>query len=199
MLECMTTQGDVRQRVIDAAADLFSRKGVRADGVDALIERAGVARASFYRHFRSKDDLVVAWLLSERARWFDDVRWETERRASSPGARLIEFFDVLAEQLAAPGFRGCPYCNTAAEFPAPSPALHAAVTSYVDEVAAYLGALAASAGCRDPQALGRSLWLVVAGEMALATATHDPSMGAIGADSARRLLRGGGGDRSVCL
>jgi AcrR family transcriptional regulator len=188
MLEFVTTQGDVRQRVVDAAADLFSRDGIRAIGVDALIAYADVARATFYRYFRSKDDLVVAWLLSDRARWFDAVRCETERRASSASAQLVEFFDVLAELLVTPGFRGCPYLNTAAEFPAPSPALQDAVTSYVDEVAEYLGALATSAGYRDPQALGRSLWLVVAGEMALAAATHDPSIGATGADSARRLL-----------
>jgi AcrR family transcriptional regulator len=199
MLEFVTTQGDARQRVVDAAADLFSRDGVRAVGVDALVAHAEVARATFYRHFRSKDDLVVAWLLSGRARWFDGVRSETERRASSPSARLAEFFDVLAELLATPGFRGCPYLNTAAEFPAPPPALQAAVASYVDEVAEYLTALATSAGCRDPQAVGRSLLLVVAGEMALATATHDASLGASGADSARRLLDAAGEDRSVCL
>jgi AcrR family transcriptional regulator len=196
----VTTQGDVRQRVVDAAADLFSRDGVRAVGVDALVAHAEVARATFYRYFRSKDDLVVAWLLSSRARWFDGVRSETERRASSPGARLVVFFDVLSELLVTPGFRGCPYLNTAAEFPVPSPSLQAAVTSYVDEVAEYLGELATSAGCRDPQALGRSLWLVAAGEMALTTATHDPSIGAAGADSVRQLLSAVQlGDRSVCL
>jgi AcrR family transcriptional regulator len=61
-------QGAARDRIVAAASDLFFRRGIRATGVDTLIERADVAKSTFYRHFRSKDDLIVAWLRSADAR-----------------------------------------------------------------------------------------------------------------------------------
>src|SRR5713226_4676988 len=76
-----------RQRILDAAGDRFYRDGIRAVGVDAIIAAAGVAKASFYRHFRSKEQLVLEWLRSDQARWIDPVRAETERRASTSNAR----------------------------------------------------------------------------------------------------------------
>ena len=62
-----------RDRIVGAAAELFYRKGIRATGVDTLIEQADVAKSTFYRHFRSKDELIVAWLRSSQARWIDAV------------------------------------------------------------------------------------------------------------------------------
>src|ERR1700694_4431274 len=77
-----------RDRILAAASALFARNGIRAVGVDAIIAAAGVAKASFYRHFRSKDDLVVAWLRDGRARWLDRVRAESARRATSASDEL---------------------------------------------------------------------------------------------------------------
>src|SRR4051812_31148144 len=104
-----------RQRILDSAATPFAHRGVRAVGVGAIIADAGVARASFYRHFRSKNDLVVAWLGSEQARWLDRFRTETQRRARSPSEQLDAFVDVVAESLTDPGYCGCPYLSVAAE------------------------------------------------------------------------------------
>jgi AcrR family transcriptional regulator len=157
-----------RERILDAAADLFYREGVRAVGVDAIIATAGVAKASFYRHFRSKEDLVVEWLRSDRPRWLDRVRTETEQRASRPDERLLVFFDVVSEHVASAGYAGCPYLSTAVELREPSGPLRAVIADFLIEVETYLGSLAAAAGLRAPEQLGTELRLLCGGFMTAA-------------------------------
>lgn len=111
-----TYRADPRQRIVNAASELFRANGVRATGINAIIAHAGVAKATFYGHFRSKDDLIRLWLLSPGARWFDHVLAEIEARAHTPEERLTAFFDVLGDWLAADEFHGCPFINTAVEF-----------------------------------------------------------------------------------
>lgn len=148
-----------------AASDLFYRHGVRAVGVDAIIAAAGVAKASFYRHFPSKDELVAAWLRSPQPRWLDGVAAETEHRTSEPRARLLTFFDVLLEFIAEPGFAGCAYLNAAAELHEPKGPIHAAIGEYISDVEAYLRGLAEAAGLAAPRSLALQLRLVVAGAL----------------------------------
>lgn len=157
-----------RERILDAAADLFYRDGVRAVGVDAIIAAAGVAKASFYRHFRSKEDLVVEWLRSDHARWLDRVRAETEQRASSPDERLLVFFDVVSEHVALAGYAGCPYLSTAVELREGSGPLRKVILDFLMEVETYLGSLAAAAGLRAPEQLGTELRLLCGGFMTAA-------------------------------
>lgn len=163
----------VRERILDAAADLFYRDGIRAVGVDAIISAAGVAKASFYRHFASKEDLVVEWLRSDRARWLDRVRAETERRASAPDERLLVFFDVLSEHVAEPGYAGCAYLNTAAEHREPEGPVRSASVEFVMEIEAYLASLAAAAGLRSPDQLGTELRLLCGGFMTAVAAVGE--------------------------
>jgi AcrR family transcriptional regulator len=148
---------DARDRILRAAAELFYRDGILATGVDALIERANVAKATFYRHFPSKDLLVLAWLRGPDARWIDWVVPEVERRAASPLERLIVFWDVLGDWLEAHGFVGCPYLNTLVEIRDPEAPARREIEAYVGEVEAYLGRTAAAAGLEDASELGRRM------------------------------------------
>jgi len=161
-----------RDRILAAASDLFYRQGIRSVGVDAIIASARVAKASFYHHFQSKDDLVVAWLRSENARWLDRVAAETERRTDDPTERLLVFFDVVEELIEQPEFRGCPYLNTAAELRAETGAARDAAGAFVLEVDAYLVGLATAAGVRSPDELGRALHLLIAGAFASSVAVR---------------------------
>lgn len=164
-----------RERILAAAADLFYRKGVHAVGVDAIIASARVAKASFYHHFRSKDDLVVAWLMSQDARWLDRVVVETERRADDAKGRLLAFFEVVAELIAEPGFRGCPYLNTAAELRNERGPASEVIAEFYGETRAYLAGLAAKAGSRSPDEVGAALHVLVAGVFAATLALGDDS------------------------
>src|ERR1700730_15050411 len=88
--------GEARERLVSAAYELFSRNGIQAVGVDAIIERSGVARQTMYRHFASKQDLVLAFLERREELW--TRKWlqaEVERRTSDPKQRLLAIFDVF--------------------------------------------------------------------------------------------------------
>ena len=85
-----------KERIIDAAYELFSRQGTRAVGVDAIIERSGVAKMTLYRHFRSKQDLVIAFLQRREERWSRDwLQQEVRARAADPKGRLLAVFDLF--------------------------------------------------------------------------------------------------------
>ena len=109
------TRQSARDRILSAAHDYFHNVGIRATGVDTLIEAAGVAKATFYRHFPSKDDLVVAWLCDSRPRWFYRIRDEAEDVAPRPEELIPLIFESVARWIEEDGFRGCAFLNAAVE------------------------------------------------------------------------------------
>src|SRR4051812_1589814 len=105
-----------RRRVLDTARALFYAEGIRAVGVDRIIAEAGVAKATFYNHFPTKDELVCAYL-AEQSR---EQRGAAERLRplDVPGPeKILRLFDTLGELACGPGFRGCSFVNAAAEYP----------------------------------------------------------------------------------
>jgi AcrR family transcriptional regulator len=146
-----------RDRILQSAAELFPGGRIRVTGVDALIAHADVAKATFYRHFPSKDDLVAGWLRTAEARWLDVVVAELEGRGYTPLGKLVGFWEVVGEWAEADQFRGCPYLNTLAEIRDPFHPASPEVSSYIDEVEAYLSRTALEAGIHDAPSMGRQL------------------------------------------
>jgi AcrR family transcriptional regulator len=183
-----------RDRILAAASELFSRQGIGATGVDRLIKSAGVAKATFYRHFPSKADLIVAWLLDGRSRWFESVRRRAEARARSRQELIPSLFDAAAEWVEAGDFRGCPFLNTAAEIVDPEHPARPIVREYLLEIQAGLRDALASAGHRDAAALAPQLQAMLAGGISLAVAhrSTDPMLAA--RDAAARWLGDGTAD-----
>jgi AcrR family transcriptional regulator len=108
---------DLRKKILETASDLFYRLGVRAVGVDLVVEKAGVAKTSLYRHFRTKDDLIAAFLERE-----DLDFWRTWDRvaalhAKDAKAELDAQLGWIGERVGKQNYRGCPQINVAAEFP----------------------------------------------------------------------------------
>ena len=106
-----------RTRILEAAADLFYREGIRAVGVDAVIAHSGVAKMSLYRNFAGKDELVAAFLEHR-----DQLYWEwwdkmLARHPCDPRAQIRAIFEAVGKRTAHPDYRGCPFINTAVEFP----------------------------------------------------------------------------------
>jgi AcrR family transcriptional regulator len=106
----------VRERVLQTADRLFYAEGIHAVGIDRIIAEAGVAKASLYSHFVSKDAIVEAYLDGRSAAWRAHVEAELPRRATTGRAGVLAVFDLLGEWFAAPGYAGCPFINAAAEF-----------------------------------------------------------------------------------
>jgi AcrR family transcriptional regulator len=154
---------DARDRILRAASELFYRDGISASGVDTLIERANVAKATFYRHFPSKDDLVLAWLRGADARWIDWVVPELERRTEPPLQRLVEFWNVLGDWLEQHEFVGCPFLNALVEIKDPDASARREIESYVKEVEDYFRRTAAAAGLADPVELARRMRCITMG------------------------------------
>jgi AcrR family transcriptional regulator len=102
-----------RRRVLDAANALFYAEGIHAVGIDRIIAEAAVAKATFYHHFPSKDDLVCAYLQEQDSR----IRRATALRDVAPEAHIMRLFEVIGEISCGPGFRGCAFVNAAAEYP----------------------------------------------------------------------------------
>jgi Transcriptional regulator len=152
-----------RERILETAAELFYREGIRAVGVDTIIARSGVAKMSLYRNFASKDDLVCAYLEDiERSfwTWWDRV---TARHPDDPKAQLKALFVSLGHWIGHPKFRGCPFINTAVEFRDPDHPGRALVIGQKRKVRAHLRDLAAAAGAADPDQLAGHLQLLMEG------------------------------------
>jgi AcrR family transcriptional regulator len=154
-----------RERIVGAAADLFYRKGIHATGVDALIEEADVAKSTFYRHFRSKDDLIVAWLRSPQARWIDVVMTSLDEDDTPPERVLVDFWDRLGDWAERVGYLGCPYLKALAEIEEPSHAARLEIEAFIHEVDDFLTRTAAAGGFDRPKEIGLRLRLLTMGAL----------------------------------
>jgi len=150
-----TRKPSARERLLTAADELFYAEGVHTVGIDRVIEHAGVAKASLYSSFGSKDGLIRAYLEGRHQRRRERILTGLER-FDTPRDRLLGVFDVLAELAAAPTFRGCAFYNASAESPADG-----VVQQVCDENRAWTRRLftdlAREAGARDPEALAAQL------------------------------------------
>src|SRR5690349_2421169 len=115
-----TAGSEAQQHLLRAAADLFYREGVRAVGVDAVVERAGVNKMSLYRQFSSKDDLVVAYLEQSDEQFFRRFDESLAKHPGEPKKQIAQYFEDLALRASKEDYRGCPFVNVSAEFPDPA-------------------------------------------------------------------------------
>ncbi len=106
-----------RDRIMETASALFYAEGIHAVGVDRVVRDSGVAKATLYQHFRSKEELVAACLRQRSADWRRHVAEPVLLKTGSPAARVGRVFDALGRSASEPEFRGCPFINAAAEFP----------------------------------------------------------------------------------
>jgi AcrR family transcriptional regulator len=179
-----------RDRLLTAASKLFHETGIQATGVDSIIEAAGVAKATFYRHFPSKDDLVVAWLRDPRTRWHDRVRAQVEESQPTPHEAIPLFFEAVAEWLENEGYRGCPYLNTAVEITQPTHPALPVVLDYLQEVEDYITGLVTAAGYRNPRMLAIELQTLLAGAISLAVARRSGAYAISAREAAISMLAG---------
>lgn len=161
--ETPQTSPEVRSRVLETASELFYREGVRAVGVDMIVAQAGVAKTSLYRHFRTKDDLIAAFLQREDEdfwRVWDEV---AHRNAGNAEAELEAHMGWIGERSGRPGYRGCPQINVAAEFPDPAHPARTVARVHKEELRQRLRALAERLGAKHPDELALQLAIVING------------------------------------
>jgi AcrR family transcriptional regulator len=163
-------RGDARERIVDTAYELFSRRGVRGVGVDEVIARAGVAKATLYSHFHSKDDLVLAFLERRREAWtLAFVEAEARRRGATPEQRLLAIFDAFDEWFRRDDYEGCSFIKLLLEMGADHAAGRESIQQ-LDNVRTIVQDLADEAGVRDSEAFARSCHLLMQGAIVAAAA-----------------------------
>ena len=177
---------DARERILDTAYELFSRRAIRDVGVDEVIEQAGVAKATLYRHFPSKDELVIAFLERREERW--TLAWveaEARRRGATPEEQLLAIFDLFDEWFRRDDFEACSFINVLLEMGPTHPAGQASVR-HLANIRTVVGRLAEEAALRDPESFARSLHILMKGS--IVSATEGDAHAAQRARSMARLL-----------
>ena len=176
-----------RDRILDTAFRLFYARGIRAVGVDLIIAESGVAKATFYKHFPAKDQLVLAYLDKVDGIWSGQLRAAADAAGPDPAAQLVGLFDALGTACRRDGYRGCAFINAAAEA-VPGTPVHARTVAHKQDVRVWVRDLAAQAGAADPDALARSLTLLLDGGLADGALAADPAAAAAAKEAATHLV-----------
>ena len=163
-----------RERLLDAASELFYAEGIQSVGIDRVIERAGVAKASLYSTFGSKEELVCAYLNARHEQTLAGLR-SAAAATDDPIGRLLAVFDAQARLFQAPGFRGCAFTAAASEAP-PGGRIDAAAESYRHDIRALFTELAGAAGAPDPVLLASQLQLIYDGSGLAANMDRNPGI-----------------------
>ena len=185
------------ERILNVARDLFYRQGYRATGINEVIGKSDVAKATFYNHFPSKDDLGLAYLKSVRRSELDYLA-QAVAGAKGPQARLLAVIESLGPWLEETQFRGCAFMNMASEIPDPASPLREEGRRLYSEIRRKVKQLTLELVASDEQRYGHldageftnDFMIIFAGAVAMAEIYHDqwPVEHAIAA--ARRLLTG---------
>jgi AcrR family transcriptional regulator len=184
--ETSATRSSARERLLATANELFYNEGVHTVGIDRIIEQAGVAKASLYNTFGSKDELVRAYLETRHASVTQCITQAVERY-DTPRERLLAVFEGQGELFTRPGYRGCAFARASAESQ-PGDLAEQAAETYRRWVRALLAELAVQVGVPEPQVLARQLHLLFDGSGQSARMDHDPAAAALARAAAAVLL-----------
>jgi AcrR family transcriptional regulator len=175
-----------RERLLAAADELFYEEGIHTVGIDRIIEHAGVAKASLYNTFGSKDELVRAYLTGRHESRQRRITTRLEDY-DTPRAKLLGVFDSLRDYVALPTFRGCAFANASAESQ-PGGVVDEVSTSNRTWTRELLTDLARDAGAADPDALAQQLMLIYDGAITGVRMDHRPDVGAAARETAEVLV-----------
>ena len=184
----LKTEVSARERILTTASELFYRKGIRAIGVDTVVARSGVSKTSLYRLFESKDALIAAFAAEQdRLFW---ARWDRieELHADDPRALLEALLSGIAQRIARPGYRGCPFLNVATEFPDHDHPGRVVARSNKEEMRARLATIVAQLGASEPNRVASQIALVINGAYATGLMTAPADLKNDLVDAAMRLV-----------
>ncbi len=159
----ISPQKSARERILETAEVLFYREGIRAVGIDTIIEKSGVAKMSLYRSFPSKDDLVAAYLEARGLRywqWWDGVM---AQHPNQPRRQLHDLFEAIAGRVRRPEYRGCAFVNAATEFPDEGSRARVVALAHKEAMRKRLFNLCRAIGANRPKALANQLLMLIDG------------------------------------
>jgi AcrR family transcriptional regulator len=174
-------------RLLATTERLIYAGGIHATGMDAIVKESGVPRKTVYRHFSSKEALVVGALKRRDDRWMDWFIHETTTRASTPHAQLLVMFAVLRNWFESADFHGCAFINAAGEIAHPSP-IRDIARHHKQRLLDFIEQLCRQLGTSEPQQLARQLLVLIDGAIAVAMVQGDGVAADDAATIAKHLL-----------
>ena len=181
-----------REHLIEVATELFNRCGYHASGIDRVIAEAGVAKTTLYRHFRTKEDLIVAVLQRIDAQHREGLRATVDQLAHEPKQKILASFDVLEDWFRGNSFYGCPFMSAASEYNVRTSPVFQVVVLHKRLMIAYFEELARAAGLDEPARIGEEINLLQEGATAVAQVNGDPSTARRAKAMAARLIDAAG-------
>ncbi|WP_324146277.1 TetR/AcrR family transcriptional regulator [Dyella sp.] len=150
-------------RIRDTAFDLFYREGIRAVGVEEIVNQAGVTKPSLYRAFESKDELIAAYLRDYDQRFCERFEAPSAEHPDDPKAHLLAYVDRLSRRASRDGYRGCGLTNAVIEYPDHDHPAHQVAVESKQNLRERLREMCRSMGARDPDELADGLMLLIEG------------------------------------
>jgi len=181
-------RAEKREHLIDVAAELFNRLGYHAAGVDRVIAEAGIAKTTLYRHFNSKDELIVAVLSRTDREFRERMRAAVDRAAADPRQKILATFDFLENWFSGPSFFGCPFVSAAGEFGDRRSPVFQAVVMHKRLMIAYFEELARLARLDDPEKIADEINLLHEGAIAVAHVSGKPDAARCAKELAARVI-----------
>lgn len=176
-----------RERIDSCAYELFSARGTRAVGVDEIIARSGVAKMTLYRHYPSKNDLILSFLRRREELWTRGwLQAEVVRRGGLPGDRLLAIFDIFAKWFRRTDFEGCSFINVMLEIDDAQHPVRIATVAHLATIRAFLSHLAQEAGVSHPDDFARQWHILMKGS--IVAAGEGDRRAAVRAQAIGRLL-----------
>jgi AcrR family transcriptional regulator len=185
-------RAEKRDYLIEVATRLFNQYGYHAVGIDQIIAAAGIAKTTLYRHFKSKEDLIVAVLQRVNAQSLSDMRLAVEMRVHDSKSKLLASFDFLEDWFKAKTFYGCPFMSAAAEYSEPTSPVFQEARIHKRLVIAYFEELARAAELDDPAQIAQEINLLHEGATAVAYINSDPTVARRAKAIAAVLIEGKG-------
>jgi AcrR family transcriptional regulator len=152
-----------KEKILDTALNLFYRRGIRSTSVDLIIQESGVHKSTFFKHFPSKTDVVVAFLKKRDDNWMNWLVRRVDELAKKPESKLIALFNALDEWFEQPDFRGCAFINTIAESPDVQSVEFSLCVQHKDRLARYVADLVHATSLKRQGVLVEELLLLIEG------------------------------------
>lgn len=177
-----------RERILATASKLFYKHGIHKVGIDRIIAESGAAKMTFYHHFPSKDNLILAYLSRINGQWSTWLQSQVAAASPDPRVRLIGVFDALEEWFRTPEFRGCPFINMVAETGDPASPLFKAAWEFKRGFRDYLVELAREARLHNPRELAEQLLMLADGAIIQAAMRGDAGSARTAKKAAKMLI-----------
>ena len=155
----------LRKKILDVASELFQTRGINSTGVDTIVAVAGTTKMTLYKHFKTKEGLILEVLQQRNQEFLDWLKQKLSGAEKTPQQKLQRLFDYIEEWMAAPGFRGMPSLKASSEFPNEENPVHRLSNEHALQFRQYLTTLTREANARDPEMLALQLSLLIEGAM----------------------------------